>query len=310
MANKAKTLSQQDRDYINKIKNAPPFGIKDKLGYMLGDLGGNTLQVIVNTYLLLFMTSIIGIKPAHFAIIVAICKALDALNDPIIGGMTDRSQGTKKGKYTRIIGLASIPMSILTVLLFVDISGTPYTIKIAWCLGIYFLWGVISTFWNIPYGTMLNTITTDQGQRAELSNFRSIGSTGANVLMQTVAPLIIFNEINEATASGFLILSIIGAIFSIICLYFTTKWCNERVVINVGAENKKIDYVKVIKSFGKNRPLIAVILAYITFKFFVQTTGITYQYVFQVYYQNTDALAVLGLLTMAPLVIGMLIVEP
>ena len=310
MANNAKTISQQDKDYINKVKNAPPFGMKDKIGYLLGDLGGNTLQVIVNTYLLLFMTSVIGLKPSHFAIIVAICKALDAVNDPIIGGITDRAKGTNKGKYTRIIGLASIPMSILTVLLFVNISGTPYTFKIIWCLLIYFLWGVISTFWNIPYGTMLNTITTDQGQRAELSNFRSIGSTGANVLMQTIAPLVIFNELNEATASGFIILSIIGGIFSIICLYFTTKWCNERVVINVGDENKKIDYVKIIKSFAKNRPLIAVILAYITTKFFVQTTGITYQYVFQVYYQNTEALALLGLLTMIPLVIGMLVVKP
>ncbi|NMB43746.1 MAG: hypothetical protein GX995_06410 [Clostridiales bacterium] len=105
-------------------------------------------------------------------------------------------------------------------------------------------------------------------------------------------------------------LSIIGGIFSVICLYFTTKWCNERVIINVGSENEKIDYVKVIKSFGKNRPLIAVILAYITIKFFVQTTGITYQYVFQVYYQNTDALAVLGLGTMIPLFLGMIIVKP
>lgn len=310
MAQATKAMNQQDRDYVNKVKNAPAFGMKDKLGYLLGDLGGNTLQVIVNTYLLLFMTSVIGIRAGHFAIIVAICKALDALNDPVIGGITDRARGTKKGKYTRIIGLAAIPMSILTVLLFVNVSGTPYAFKLAWCLIVYFLWGVISTFWNVPYGTMLNTITTDQGQRAELSNFRSIGSTGANVLMQTVAPLIIFNELNEATAKGFLILSIIGGIFSILCLYFTTKWCNERVIINVGNENEKIDYVKVIKSFGKNRPLIAIILAYITVKFFVQTTGITYQYVFQVYYQNTEALAVLGLVTMVPLVLGMIIVKP
>lgn len=302
---------QRDREYIQYVESAPEFSLKDKLGYMFGDLGGNTLQVIVNTYLLLFMTSVIGITAGHFAIIVAICKALDSLNDPFIGRFTDRAPGTKYGKYNNIIRKVSIPMSIMTVMLFIDVSGFSYGLKIAWCLIIYFLWGVISSFWNIPYGTMLNSISQNQGHRAELSNFRSIGSLGANVIVQTVAPLLIFNNLNEATARGFLILSVIGGIFSIICLFFTTRWARERIVVTTSTEEKqKVNYKKLFFSFLKNRPMISIILAYIIVKFFIQTTGITNQYVFQVYFGDTSTLAYAGIAQMIPMILCMPLLKP
>ncbi len=302
---------QRDREYFEYVDSAPEFGLKDKLGYMFGDLGGNTLQVIVNTYLLLFMTSIVGIKATHFAIIVAVCKALDAINDPFIGHATDRAPGTKRGKFNNIIALSSIPMSILTVMLFLNVQSFPYALKIVWCLLIYFIWGVVSTFWNIPYGSMMNSITASQTGRAELSNFRSIGSAGANVLVQTVAPLLIYNNLNEATAKGFLILSVAGGIFSIICLAITTRWTRERVVITTREEGRqKLDLKGFFKAFVKNRPMIAIILAYIITKFFIQTTGITNQYVFQVYFQDTETLALAGIVQLVPLIVCMPLLKP
>lgn len=259
----------------------------------------------------MFMTSVVGIQATHFAIIVAICKALDAINDPFIGHATDRAPGTKRGKYTNIIALASVPMSILTIILFLDVSAFPYIGKIAWCLGVYFIWGVVSTFWNIPYGTMLNSVTPNQTGRAELSNFRSIGSFGANVLMQTVAPLLIFNNLNEATASGFLILSIVGAIFSVVCLFFTTRWARERIVITTSEDKKQtVHFGKLFLAFLKNRPMIAIILAYIVAKFFIQTTGITKQYVYQIYFQDTSTLALAGILQIVPLALCMPLLKP
>ncbi|MDY3005685.1 glycoside-pentoside-hexuronide (GPH):cation symporter [Anaerococcus porci] len=301
----------RDKEYIVYVESASSFSIKDKLGYMFGDLGGNTLQVIVNTYLLLFMTSIVGIRAGHFAIIVAVCKALDSLNDPFIGRFTDKAAGTKYGKYNNIIRKVSVPMAIMTVMLFIDVSGFPYGLKVAWCLIIYFLWGVISSFWNIPYGTMLNSISQNQEQRAELSNFRSIGSLGANVIVQTAAPLLIFNNLNEATAQGFLILSIIGGVFSIICLFFTTRWARERIVITTSSEKKQaVNYKKLFLSFLKNRPMISIILAYIIVKFFIQTTGITNQYVFQVYFGETKTLAYAGIAQMIPMIMCMPLLKP
>ena len=65
-----------NKDYVQGIKNAPAFGMKDKIGYLLGDLGFNSLHVIVNSYLMLFCVNILGINAVHFASIVFLCLSL------------------------------------------------------------------------------------------------------------------------------------------------------------------------------------------------------------------------------------------
>lgn len=300
----------QDRDYVSTIAAAPAFGWRDKIGYMLGDLGGNSLQVLVNVYMLLFLVNVIGIEAAHFAVVIAVCRLLDAANDPIIGTIVDRLKGRKDGKYKPWLRWIPIPMALLTMALFVDFSGLPYATKLIYALLVYFCWGVVSSFWNIPYGTMLNAITTDSKERTELSNFRAIGSTGANILVTTVAPLIIYDAYNNPRATGFLVLSVALAVFSVLCLWGTHTLTSERVVVSLATEKQKVDYLKMLRSFARNRPMISIILAYITFKFFVQTINMMNQYVFMSYYKNTDILAAIGLGNIVPLVLGMLMLKP
>lgn len=138
-------------------------------------------------------------------------------------------------------------------------------------MGIYFIWGIVGTFINVPYGAMVNSMTSNQLERTELSNARSVGSLGANVITTTIAPLILFDAMNNPIASKFILLAFILSIFTVVCLYLTHSLCKERIVVSVTKENakrEKIDYLKVIKSFAKNRPMIAVVLAYIVAKFF------------------------------------------
>lgn len=301
---------ESDRAYVNTIRSAPPFGLRDKIGYMLGDLGGNSLQVVVNTFMLLFLVNVVGIEATHFALIIAICRILDSLNDPIIGGIVDKMRGRKDGKYKRWLLWVPIPMALLTVALFVDAAEWAYPVKVGYALVVYFVWGVVSSFWNIPYGTMLNTITTDGKQRTELSNFRAIGSTGASILVTTIAPLIVYDQMNTPRAGGFLVLTVILGILSVICLFLTHRLTSERVVVSLATEPEKINYLKVLLGFARNRPMIAIILSYITFKFLVQTINLMNQYVFMSYYKDTRILAAVGLGTLVPLVIGMLVLKP
>lgn len=300
----------QDREYVNTIQSAPAFGLRDKIGYMLGDLGGNSLQVVVNTYMLLFLVNVVGIQAAHFALIIAVCRLLDSLNDPIIGSIVDRMRGRKDGKYKRWLIWVPIPMALLTVALFMDASAWAYPVKITYALLVYFFWGVVSSFWNIPYGTMLNSITTNGQQRTELSNFRAIGSTGASILVTTIAPLIVYDQMNTPQAGGFLILTAILGVFSVVCLFLTHRLTSERVVVSLASEPEKVNYLKVLLGFARNRPMIAIILSYITFKFLVQTINLMNQYVFMSYYQDTRILAAVGLGTLVPLILGMLLLKP
>lgn len=69
-------MRSSEVEYIKNVKNAKPFSIKDKLGYLLGDLGFNSLQVLVNTYLMLFCVNVIGIKAIHFLLLYSFVKPL------------------------------------------------------------------------------------------------------------------------------------------------------------------------------------------------------------------------------------------
>lgn len=299
--------------YIENVKNAPAFGLRDKIGYLCGDLGFNSLQVIVNSYLMLFCVNILGMNAVHFAGIVFICKALDALNDTFIGRTVDRRAPAKNGKMKPYLLWFAVPYAIFTLILFMNVHAMPYAAKIAWVLIIYFFWGIIGTFINVPYGAMSNIITTNQIERTELSNFRSIGSFAASMGTTTIAPLLLFDQNNDPIAGRFILLSVILGVFCTVCLFLAHTLIHERVLVEevkVNENGEKINYLQVAKSFLHNRVMIAVVASYVIVKLFIQPVSTLNQYVFMTYFQDTSSLAMASLTTMRPMLLGMVFLKP
>lgn len=299
--------------YIENVKNAPAFGLRDKIGYLCGDLGFNSLQVIVNSYLMLFCVNILGMNAVHFADIVFICKALDALNDTFIGRTVDRRAPAKNGKMKPYLLWFAVPYAIFTLILFMNVHAMPYAAKIVWVLLIYFFWGIIGTFINVPYGAMSNIITTNQIERTELSNFRSIGSFAASMGTTTIAPLLLFDQNNDPIAGRFILLSVILGVFCTVCLFLAHTLIHERVLVEevkVNENGEKINYLQVAKSFLHNRVMIAVVASYVIVKLFIQPVSTLNQYVFMTYFQDTSSLAMASLTTMGPMLLGMVFLKP
>ena len=299
--------------YIENVKNAPAFGLRDKIGYLCGDLGFNSLQVIVNSYLMLFCVNILGMNAVHFAGIVFICKALDALNDTFIGRTVDRRAPAKNGKMKPYLLWFAVPYAIFTLILFMNVHAMPYAAKIVWVLLIYFFWGIIGTFINVPYGAMSNIITTNQIERTELSNFRSIGSFAASMGTTTIAPLLLFDQNNDPIAGRFILLSVILGVFCTVCLFLAHTLIHERVLVEevkVNENGEKINYLQVAKSFLHNRVMIAVVASYVIVKLFIQPVSTLNQYVFMTYFQDTSSLAMASLTTMGPMLLGLVFLKP
>lgn len=306
------TARQIDPGYVQYVKSAPKFSLKDKIGYLCGDWGFNSLQVIINAYFMLFCVNVMGIDAVHFAAIIFICKALDALNDTFIGRCVDKRVPGKGGKMRPWIKWFAIPYAVMTVVMFINITSAPYVVKIVWVLVAYFIWGVVGTFINVPYGAMSNIITTNQIERTELSNFRSIGSLLGNVGVTTIVPLFLFDANNDPIASRFIVLSIGLGIFCLVCLWVTHHFVHERVLVtdNTAAGPQKVNYLEVVKTFAKNRIMIAVVLSYIVYKIFNQTLSQLNQYVFMTYFQDTTLLSFSSLFTMVPMIVGMIFLKP
>ena len=194
-----------------------------------------------------------------------------------------------------------------------NVHAMPYAAKIVWVLLIYFFWGIIGTFINVPYGAMSNIITTNQIERTELSNFRSIGSFAASMGTTTIAPLLLFDQNNDPIAGRFILLSVILGVFCTVCLFLAHTLIHERVLVEevkVNENGEKINYLQVAKSFLHNRVMIAVVASYVIVKLFIQPVSTLNQYVFMTYFQDTSSLAMASLTTMGPMLLGMVFLKP
>lgn len=283
-----------------------PFGIRDKVGYMMGDFGCNMSFQLIASYLMLFMTQGMGLKMAHWAIIVIVTKIFDAINDPIIGALVDARKPTRLGKFRPWILWGAVGIAITTTLLFVDVRGWAYWLRFAYALVMYMVWSIAYTTANVPYGSLNAVLTDDSGQRASLSSLRSIGAGLATLPIMIVLPLLIYGEKDQngyapirpemffwiALACG-----IVGILGFLVTFFCTQERAEDTRV------NEKFNYFKTLKGFFKNRAVLAICLASFAQLVFIMSYATTLPLVFQFYFMSTEIISVASLMTMIPMML-------
>ncbi|MBR2335779.1 MAG: MFS transporter [Clostridia bacterium] len=188
---------------MKKEKKAPlldangkrKFGMRDKLAYAAGDLGCNMsfgLKSTVQTFWLVYMMMETGL----FSILLLIVQAWDAINDPLIGSLIDSDKRKyKMGKYKTYIFIGALGLLVGGAAVFLPFPKADMVIKaILFVIG-YIIWDAAYTMANVPYGTMLNIVTEDAGERTQLSVFRSIGGAIGNILPSVILPMLIWEKV-------------------------------------------------------------------------------------------------------------------
>ena len=176
-------------------KGYPKFGIRDKLAYAAGDLGCNMsfgLKSTVQTFWLVYMFMETGL----FSILLLLVQAWDAINDPLIGSLIDNDRRKYKlGKYKTYILIGAICLLVGGAAVFLPFPNASTAVKAVLFVGGYLIWDAAYTMANVPYGTMLNIVTTDDQERASLSVFRSIGGAFGNLLPGIILPMLIWQKV-------------------------------------------------------------------------------------------------------------------
>ena len=278
-----------------------PFGLPDKIGYMLGDLANDFFFIFASSFLMVFYTNVLGITPGVVGTLFLTARVIDAFTDIGMGRIVDTMPISKNGRFRPWIKYMALPVCIAGILLFVpQVAQLRLPFRIIYVFITYILWGsIFYTSINIPYGSMASAITTDPVHRGQLSTYRSVGAAVAGLLISVVVPQIIY----EYDVAGnqiilpyrFQLVAIIFGVLAFICYQLCYKLSVERVEIK-HAPKEKLPVGETLKSIILSRSLISIIAAAIVLLLSMLLAQAMNVYLFMDYFKNKGAMSLAGFL--------------
>ena len=286
---------------MNK-KQIRPFGVKDEIGYVFGDMAGSFVNLFVDAYFLIFCTNVLGISAGWMGTLFLVARLWDAINDPIMGSFPDRWMIGKSGdKFKPWIKIFMLPLALSGVLCFfnVPLEGIALHAYVAFA---YVLYGMSYTGTSMPFGAMASVVSDDPIQRSKLSRARSIGGTIVGIVGLSIVPVVCFDKQSNILPERFTLIAVIFGVLSIISYFVLLNFTQERIRQN-SEKAEKFNYGKVLKATVHNRPLIGVMVATLGSMLFITGSNQVRSYIFKEYYARTDVMSIISLATIPILVI-------
>ena len=164
--------------------------LSEKIGYGFGDMSSSMFWKIFSYYLPFFYSNIFGLSLAHAGTLLLVTKLYDAISDPVMGLIADRTS-TRWGKYRPYLLWIALPFAIAGILAFYTPQTDNYTFKHIYAYATYILMMTVYTAINVPYGAMLGVVTDDSREKSVFSSFRMFFAfIGSFISMGIFEPLL------------------------------------------------------------------------------------------------------------------------
>lgn len=248
----------------NSAKEIRYVGVKENLAYGFANAGQVFgYNLVAGGYLSLFFTKVFGIPAEAVATMILVLGAWDTINDPLMGGIIDRTR-TRYGKLRPYLIFVPIPLAIATIMLFAGpeilADAKTTTVKIVYMYISYFIWEFFYTIGDVPFWGMSTAISPSPSDRTRaISTARFISSILGG--LSTTALVVMMDLTNNGVwgltlSHDFLILAIIAAFMLIFVFSLAGRKTKERVVQTV----KEPSVLEGFKVMFKNKPLMLIIM--------------------------------------------------
>lgn len=291
---------------MTATENKAPFGIKDKLGYLLGNVANDFTFTFASIFLLVFYTKVLGIPSAIVGTTFLVARFVDAFTDITVGRIVDRMHSGKNGKFRPWLKYAAAPVAIASFLMYQSgVAYQPMWIKITYMILTYLLWGsVCYTCINIPYGSMASVISSDSEDRAALSTWRSVGSVFANLIIGVAVPYFIYtsdevgNQIVRSEAFVYVsaVLSALALVFYLVCYKMTT----ERIKAQPHSAHRSEKVTDTAKALFTDRALIGIVIASVCVLAAQLLSQAINQYLFIDYFSDRNGVMLMSVIGILP----------
>ena len=244
------------------MTKTPKTGLTKKhwFGYMFGDWGGCMTFALMASIFSMYCTNVLGINATVMGILTIIWTIWDAVNDPMMGALMDKAfakRQNRNGKFRPWLLRATPLLAVTAIALWTVptfMEGIPLLVAL---FSFKILYEASYTMFNIPMGSLLSAMSTNDSERASLSSARGVGSMIGNALPGLVGPIVI-GMFGENTSTGYMITGVGCALLGFVTCLLHYAMTEERVVVN---EDTKADDIKISDIFEvvkKNRAFIAL----------------------------------------------------
>ncbi len=247
------------------------LSLSTKLAYGAGDLGTAITANILAVFLLIFFTNVAGLKPGIAGSILLIGKVWDAINDPLVGVLSDRTQSRWGRRFPWMI-FGAIPFGIFFFLQWVVPRFSNDPIANQW--GLFWFYVIVSILFNnfytavnLPYTALTPELTSDYDERTSLNSYRFAFSIGGGILSLLLA-LFIFGVVKNDPIRQYLWLGGVCAVLSVLPVYWCVlgTWKRIRAYERARREVEQpesLPYLEQLRIVFSNRPFLYVIGIYL-----------------------------------------------
>jgi GPH family glycoside/pentoside/hexuronide:cation symporter len=248
--------------------------IREKIAYGLGDTASNIIFQTVMMFLLIFYTDVVGISPAVVGSLFLVVRIFDAVTDPLMGALADRTK-TRWGQFRPYLLILAVPFGLISVLAFTSFDLSDQG-KVMYAFVSYALLMIAYTAINIPYSALGGVLSADPKERVSVQSYRFVfGMLGGLIVAACTMPLVeYFGEGDKATGYQLTMaaMSIFGVILFLLCFAGT----KERVFVPASQKTTFKQDVKVLWANDQWRILSIVGLFLLTGQVLRATLAVYY----------------------------------
>jgi GPH family glycoside/pentoside/hexuronide:cation symporter len=256
------------------------LSLSTKIAYGAGDLGPAITANMTAVFMLIFFTNVAGLNAGLAGNILAVGKIWDAINDPIVGVLSDRTK-SRWGRRLPWMLYGAIPFGIFFFLQWLVPHFSADRSTNTWALFGYY--AIIAIFFNsfftivnLPYTAMTPELTQDYNERTSLNSFRFSFSIGGSILSLVLA-LGIFSLFKTDPSQQYLVLAGVSAVLSVLPLFWCVWGTRARVLSweakrTETAEPEHLPFFQQLRIAFSNRPFLYVVGIYLFSWLGVQVT--------------------------------------
>jgi glycoside/pentoside/hexuronide:cation symporter, GPH family len=280
--------------------------VKEKIAYGLGDTASNIVFQTVMLFLTFFYTDIYGISPAFVGTMFLAVRIIDAVTDPIMGAIADRTQ-SKYGKFRPYLLWFALPFGFISVLAFTTPDFAEEG-KMIYAFVTYTLLMLVYTAINIPYCALGAVLTADPKERVSVQSYRFVfAMLGGLMVTSLTLPLVEFFGQGDS-AKGYqltiMAMSVLGVLMFLACFYGT----KER--INPPKEAVSRSYMDNFRQLWQNDQWrVLALVALCLLSGYVLRTTLAIYYV-KYYLEMPDSITLFITLGMLGSMVGCIIAQP